>query len=224
MSGHSQWNGLPPPGHLPLFPSLVLGTCNLGALAAGGWVATIFSRGALGCFALKVRYGWHLSICSLTCAAIQGQKKQLHIRSSIHSRPRWPISLWHPLRVVSLCIAGRTSWNRASWDSFGRIFLHRMSHLSLRWLHLQRNCWSSGGLVSLSLHWPRLPSYSLAITRPKAGSTSQAWCLSSMVMQVTCRPSPTGSRTCRSQLYAWGWPGHPQQGICIDISLSCPII
>ena len=47
--------------------------------------------------------GWHFSMCSLTCIAMQGQKKQSCIRSSIHSRPKWPTSSWHPLRVVSLC-------------------------------------------------------------------------------------------------------------------------
>ena len=149
----------------------------------------MFSSSVLGCLALQVRHGWHMSTYSLTCAAMQGQEKQSHIGPSIHSRPKWPTSSWHPLRAVSLCAASRTSWNRASWDSLGSIFLYRMLHLRLRWLHFQRNCQSSGGAVSLSWCWPRVPSCSLIITRPKTRSACRAWYQSSMVMQVTHRLS-----------------------------------
>ena len=55
----------------------------------------MFSSSALGCLALKVRHGWHWSMCSLTCAAMQGQKKWLHIKSSICSRHEWPTLSWH---------------------------------------------------------------------------------------------------------------------------------
>ena len=142
----------------------------------------MFSSDALGYFALEVRHGWHLSTCSLTCAAMHGQKKWLCIRSSICSRPKWPTSSWHPLRAVFRCVAGRTSWSRASWDSLGRNFLYRMLSLSLRWLHSLQNCWSSEGSVILSRHWPRVPSHSLAITRSKTRSDCWACCQSSMVM------------------------------------------
>ena len=107
-----------------------------------------------------------------------------------------------PFRIVSLCAAGRTKWNRAFWDSLGRVILYRMPQLSLRWLHSQRNCQSSGGSVGLSWHMPRVPYCSLLITRLKTGSGHWAWCQSSMVKQVTSRLSSTESTICRLQLHA----------------------
>ena len=127
----------------------------------------MLSSGALVCFALKVRHGWHLSICSLACTAMWCQKKQSCIRSSICSRPKWPTSSWHPFREVSLCTAGKSSWNRAPSDSLGRVFLYRMPCLSLRWLCSHRYCHSLGGSVCLSWHWLRVPSCSLTMTRLK---------------------------------------------------------
>ena len=105
---------------------------------------------------------------------------------------------------LPICTAGRISWNRASWDSFGWDFLNRMPHLSLKWLHSQKNCQSSGGSVSLSWHWPRVPSCNaLSITRIKTRSDCWAWHQSSMVIQVTCMDlSLTASRTHRFLLYA----------------------
>ena len=47
----------------------------------------MFYSSALGSLALKVRHGWHLSICSLACAAMQGQKKWSCSKSSICLRP-----------------------------------------------------------------------------------------------------------------------------------------
>ena len=126
----------------------------------------MFSSGALSCLALKVRHGQYLATCSLTCTAMQGQRKWLHIRSSMHSRPKWPTSSWHPFRVVCLCAASKTRCNR----TLGRVFLYRMPHLSLRWLHSQMYCQSSRGSVCLSWHWPRVLSCNLAITRLKTGS------------------------------------------------------
>ena len=146
----------------------------------------MFSSGVLGYFALKVRPGWHLSMCFLACTAMQGQKKWSGIRSSMHTRPKWPTSSWHPPRAVSLCAASRTSWNRASCVSLGRVFLQRMTCLRLRWLCSERNCHSTGGSVGLRWHWPRVPSCSLIITRLKTRSASWAWYQSSRVMQVTC--------------------------------------
>ena len=166
-----------------------------------GWVAMIFSMEALCCFALKVDALVALKMF-LACIAIQGQKKWSHIRSNILSRPNWLISSWHPLRAVSWCMAGKINWNRASWASFGRVFLYRMPYLSLRWLHSWRNCQSSGGLVSFNGLWPRVPSVSLQSQGPGPGSACWAWCQSSLVMQETCGLSPTGSRACRLQLYA----------------------
>ena len=167
-----------------------------------GWMATIFSMGALCFFALKVMHRKHFSTCSPTCMANQGQKKWLCIKSSILLRSRWLTSFWHPPRVVSQCLGGKTSWNRVSWDSFDRIFLYRMPHLNLRWLHSRRNCQSLGGSVSLNGHLPRVPSCILTMTRSRTGSTYWAWCKFFVVVLATCGLSPTRSRTCRSQLYA----------------------
>ena len=80
------------------------------------------------------------------------------------------------------------------------MFLYRMPCLSLRWLHCQRSCWSSGGSVGLNGHWPRVPSCILTITWPRAGSAPWACWQSSVVMQATCGQSPMGSRMCRLQL------------------------
>ena len=76
----------------------------------------MFSRGALGCLALKVRHGQYFSICSFTWAAMHSKKNQSHMRSSMCSRPRWPTSSWHPFRATSLCTAVKTSWKRVSSD------------------------------------------------------------------------------------------------------------
>ena len=58
--------------------------------------------------------------------------------------PKFPISSWYPLKVVSQCVAENTNWNSASWDSLGRTFLYKMPHFSLKWLCSQRNCKSLG--------------------------------------------------------------------------------
>ena len=216
----------------------------------------MLASGALGCFALNVKQGWHLSMCSLALTVMQGQKKWSHVRSSICSRPKWPTSSWHPLRAVSLCTAGRTSWNRVSWDSLGRVFLYRMPHLSLRWLCSQRSCQSSGRYVGLSWHWPRVPSCSIIITRLKDqicplsllpviyGHASDLQTVLDRVQdaQITaiCFDGTHeayegsllhGSHGHCSDLEVSGQgighppgPGHPQQGIGIDIGFPCPII
>ena len=95
--------------------------------------------GAHCCFALKVTHWWHLSMCSFAWVAIQGQKKWLSIRLSMHSRPRWLASSWHPFNMVSQCVAGKTNWNWASWESLCKSFLYKMPHLSFRLLCSQRN-------------------------------------------------------------------------------------
>ena len=126
-------------------------------------------------------------------------------------RLRWPTSLLHLPRAFFLCINDRTSCNRASLDSFGRAFLYRTPCLSLRWLHLWRNCQGSGGSVILSRCWPRVLSCSLTITRPKTGS---AWCQSSMVIASDLQTIPywiqdvqiTAICFNRASWIPWGWP------------------
>ena len=144
---------------------------------------------------------WHFLTCSLSSAAMQGQKIWLHIRSSIFSRPKWPTSLWHPFRAVSQCMAYRTNCTRASWDSLGRVFLYRMPCLRLSWLHSWPNFQTMGRSIGVRGHWPRVPSCIFVITRPRTESACWAWCHPSVVMQANCGPSSTGSRIHRSQLY-----------------------
>ena len=168
-------------------------------------------------------------------------------------RLKWPISSWYPLRAVSQCTAGKTNWNRAFWDSFGRIFLYRMPYLRLRWLCSQRRCWRSGGSVSLNGHWLRIPFCILTITRPRTGSAHWVWCWLLVVMQVPCGPSPTGSQVtavcinrthgvfegtllhsshchcsdlvvCAQSIGHTSRPGHPQQSIHINVHFPCSIV
>ena len=114
----------------------------------------IFSRGASGCLALKVRHGWHFQICSFIWAAMQGQKNWSCMRSSMHSRPRWQTSLWHPFRVTSLCTAGKTSWKRISFDSLGLAFQYRTSFCKRRWFCSSKN-WLHSGVCLFRLLLPQ---------------------------------------------------------------------
>ena len=133
----------------------------------------MFSSGALGCFTLKVRHGWHLSMCFLACAlpckarrsgcilgpacTVQDPNGQLHYGTLSEQFP--------------LCAAGRTSWNRASWDSLGRILLYRMPHFNLRVVALLKEMSIvQEKSVVWSWHWPRVPPCSLTITRLKTRS------------------------------------------------------
>ena len=124
------------------------------------------------------------------------------MRSSIHSRPRWPTSSWHPFRATSLCIAGKTSWKRVSSDSLGLVLLYKTPVFNWRWLPSHMNWLHSGGSVCFDYYHPRVLSHCLVMTKLRVGSICWAWCQSSMVMQVTCWLSCTESRTCRLQLYA----------------------
>ena len=47
----------------------------------------------------------------------------------------------------------------------------------------------------------KVPSCILTITWPRMGSASWACCQSWVVIQATCRPAYTRSKTCKSQLY-----------------------
>ena len=157
----------------------------------------IFSRGALDCLALKARHGQHFPICSFTWAAMWGQKNWSCMRSSMHSRSRWPTSSWHPFRATFLCVAGKTNWKIVSSDPLGLAFLYRMPCLSKRWFHSHMNWLNLFGSINLDCYCPRVPSHSLEMTRLKVGSTCWAWCQSTKVIQVTCWLSWTTSRTCR---------------------------
>ena len=158
-------------------------------------------------------HGWHFLTCSLTCTAIQGQKKWLHIRSSMLFRPRWLTSSLHPLKGSFLMHGQQDQLKFGLLGFLWPDLSIQDTHLSLRWLHSQRNYWSLGGLVSLSRHWPRVLSCILVITRPRTGSTHWAWCQLSKVMQVTCRPSPTGQghagHSYMPQWGLWGLQGWP---------------
>ena len=211
---------------------------------------------------LKVRHRWHLLMCSLAlCTAMLGQKKQSCIRSNICCKAEMANLIVAPSRgSLPMHAVGRTSWNRASWDSFGRVFLYRMLQHQFEVVTLVKELSEfRRDQIGLSWHWPRAPFCSLTITGPKTRSAHWAWHQSSMVMQVTCRLCPTGSRMHRLHSYmfqwgscrtpqgqapcmadtavtavAWRWVSevsdmHPsqdtlQQGICINISLPCPII
>ena len=143
----------------------------------------MFLREALGCLALKARHGQHFPMCSFAWAAMQGQKNLLCIRSSMHSRPKWSTSSWHPWRVTSLCAAGRTNWKRASSDSLGLAHLYRTPCLSNRWLHSHLSWLILGEFVALDWPFPSIPAHSLAMTRLRTGSTSWALCQFSEVIR-----------------------------------------
>ena len=162
----------------------------------------IFSRGALGCLALKVRHGWHFPTCSFAWTAMQGQKNWSHMSSSMCSRPRWPTLSWHLFRATSLCAAGKTSWKRVSSDSLCLTHLYRITCLSRRWFHSHRNWLNSGRSIHLDCHCPRVPSCNLEMTKLRVGSACWAWCQSFKVIQVICWLSWIASKMCRSQLYA----------------------
>ena len=184
----------------------------------------IFLRGALGCLALKARHRWNFPICSFAWAALWGQKNWSHMRSSMHSRPRWPTLSWHPFRATSLCVAGKTNWKRVSSDSQGLAHLYRMPYLSKGWFHSYRNRLNLSGSVNLDCHHPRFPSCSLEMTRPSIGSACQTWCQFSKVIQATCWLSLTASRMCRLQHRPW-WDlqdlwGQPSCTACTAVAVT----
>ena len=124
------------------------------------------------------------------------------MRSNIYSKPKWPTSSWHPLRVVSV----------HNWQNQLR------KGLQILWVWLSytrylsvigddftphKNWLSLGGLVCFNCHGPRVPSHSIAIKRLRVGFACWAWCQSLMDMQGTCWLSWKESRTCRLQLYAF---------------------
>ena len=141
-------------------------------------------------------------------------------------------------------------------DSFGRIFLCRMPHLSLRWLCSQRNCWSSGRLVCFSGHWLRVPFLHphnheaqnrvcpLGLVPIISDHTGDLWSVSYQVqdMQVTaiCFSGSgwafeasllqglywhcSDSVVCAQSIGHTSRSRHPQQGICIHVSLPCPVV
>ena len=92
-------------------------------------------KGGFGCLALKARHRWHFLRCSFTWAAMQGQKNLSCMRLSMHPRPKWPTSSWHPLRATSFCVAAKTNWRRVSSDSLGWAHLYRTPFLSSKLLH-----------------------------------------------------------------------------------------
>ena len=157
MPGHTWWNGLSPPEHSHPGPSQVPGTDNQGGPALGDMWPWCFQGELLGCLALKGRHGWHFLMWSFAWAAMQDQRNLSCMRSSMHSRSKWPASSWHPLRATSLCAAGKTNWRRVSSDSLGLAHLYRTPFFSSKWLcsHLYWLIW--GGLLywtglSLSFH------------------------------------------------------------------------
>ena len=143
----------------------------------------MFSRGVLGCLALKVRHGWHFLMCSFAWAAMWGQTNWSCMRSSMCFRPRCSTSSWHPFRVTSLCTAWKTGWKRVSSDSLGLALPYRAPFCSRRWFCSYKNWLNSGGSVCLDCCYPRVPSYSLEIIKLRIGSACWAWCLSSKVIQ-----------------------------------------
>ena len=158
-------------------------------------------KGSLGLLGFKGKgIGGTFQCVPLPVEPYKGQRNWSHMRSSMHSRLRWPTWSWHPFRATSLCVAGNTNWKRVSSDSLGLAHLYRMPYLSTSWFCSHRNRLNLGGLVDLDCHCSRVPSCGLEMTRPSIGSTCWAWCQSSKVIHVTCWLSWTASRTCGLQL------------------------
>ena len=127
-------------------------------------------------------------------------------------------------------------------NSFSRIFLYRMPHLSLRWLHSQRNCQSLERLVGLNGLWSR--DCPLGLMPIISGHAGNLWSISYQVqnMQVAaiCLSGAGGAFKgsflqglhCHfSDLVVHGQsfghtpgPRHHHQGICINASLLCLIV
>ena len=156
MPGHTWWNGLWPPEHSHPGPSPVPGTGNWGRPALEDVWPWCF-KGGLGCLVLKARHGQHFPMCSVAWAAMWGQKNLSCMRSSMHSRIKWPTSSWYPLRATSLCAAGRTNWRRVSSDSLDLACLYRIPCLSIDgyaptctdWLWVGLSPWTG---LSLAFH------------------------------------------------------------------------
>ena len=175
--------------------------------------------GALGCLALKVRCGWHFPICSFAWAAMWSQKNHSHMRSSMHFRPRWSTSLWHPFRATCWCAASKTSWKRVSSDSLGLACLYRTPCLSRRWFHSYRNWLTLHGSVCLDCHHPKV--------HPPAGLGTS---LSRSYKQPADCPGlcpECANHNCRPLWDLWGLWGQPLAYLALlqlwpwDEYLSC---
>ena len=220
-----------------------------------GWVAMILSIGTLYCFALKVTHWQHFSMCSFACTAIWGQKKWLCIRLSIFSRPKWPISSWHLLRVVPWWVAGKTSWNRASQDSFDRTFY--MGCPTSNWggcilggaaaAWVDQSVWRCIGPAShptsSQLKGPGQVCL-LGLMLITGGHAGNLWTIPYQVqyaqvvavcLNEACRTFEGGLLhgshhhccdpvVCVQSIGNISGPGHPLQGICINVSLPCSTV
>ena len=131
-----------------------------------GWVATIFSRGASGCLALKAKHGQHFPMCSFAWTAMRGQKNLSHMRSSICSRSKWPTSSWHPLRATSLWAVGKTNCKRVSSNSLGLAHLYKIPFCITKLFCSLLYWFNLGESVFLHQSCSSVPSLSLFIIIP----------------------------------------------------------
>ena len=143
MPEHTWWNGLWSPEHFLPGLSQVPGIDNQGGPALEDEWPQCFWEALLACLSLKAKHGQHFPMCSFACAAIQGQKNLSSMRSSMHSRPKWPTSSWHPLRATSLYAAGRINCRRVPSDSLGLACLYKTPFFNTR-------------LFCSLLYWPNL--------------------------------------------------------------------
>ena len=153
--GLVKWSLLP--GCFLPFPFLLQAQVSLVCTSSKAWEATIFSSGSPLLLCLKgVALTGLLDMFLCLHSHLQGQKKWSCIRLSILSRSKWALTYHDTL----------TEWSPNAWAKplgigppgllLAGFFYNRMPYLSLRWLHSQRSCQSSGlDWQSLSEHWPR---------------------------------------------------------------------
>ena len=143
MPGHTWWNGLWSPEHFLPGPSQVPGIDNQDGPAPEDEWPWCFQEVLLAVWLLKAKHGQHFPMCSFAWAAIQGQKNLSHMRSSMHSRPKWPTSSCHPLRATSFYAVRRTNCRRVPSDSLGLAHLYKTPFFNTR-------------LFCSLLYWPNL--------------------------------------------------------------------
>ena len=208
----------------------------------------ISSWGALGCLALKARHGQHFPMCSFTWAAKGGQKNWLYMRSSMHSRPRWPTWSWHPFRATSVCAAGNTSWRGSPLILWVWLIctgcpvwvLVCFIPTGTDWIWVDQLVWTVvyPGFHPAVWRWPD-SEYDLLAEPDASPPRSYRWpagCQTATVgIDGTCRAFK-GSLlhilyccSCDLEMSTWvvrhtSWTGHPQQGICIYVCLSSLVV
>ena len=199
---HTWWNGLWPPEHFLPGPSQVPGTDNQdGPTPRDEW-PWYFQEVLLAVWLWKLNMG-NTSLCGLLPEQPYMRLKESVMHETKHvlqpHRPKWPTSLWHPLRATdSLCAVGRTSCRRVPSVSLGLAHLYKTPFCSTR-LFCSLLYWlNSGESVFFDQSCSSIPSLSLFIIIPKTGSASCAWHQSSRVIWATCWLSWIAPMICKS--------------------------